>query len=147
MKNVLFSSLLCITAFTSNQPVLTTRSTISLNDLSRSIAGNNGTIVLQNDSGSARMTSIEFKAQEYCRAELCNFEYNVHFSIVGATVYFSGANFRTVEKGMITSGSLAPIRQLMNRCAPGTIVTFDDVKVVGPDKMVRQIQGKSIVLY
>jgi hypothetical protein len=56
-------------------------------------------------------------------------------------------NFRNAEKGFITSNSLKPIKNLMDRCVPGTIVIFDNVKVIGPDNEVRTIQGTSFYLH
>ena len=99
------------------------------------------------EGGPGKMSAVKFKSQEYCRVELKDFEFDAHFSITGATVYFSGANFPTVQKATITSASLKPISALMARCTAGTIVVFDDVKVVGPDKEVRTIQGISLLLY
>jgi hypothetical protein len=101
----------------------------------------------QEESGYGRMSSIAFKSQDYCRAELDNFEFDAHFSVVSATVYFSGANFREVEKGFITSSSFKPIKNLMARCLPGTRVVFDDIKVKGPDNIIRTIQGIGLLLY
>lgn len=94
-----------------------------------------------------RMSAIAFKSQEYCRAELKDFDFDARFSVVGATVYFTGANFRGVEKGVITSNSLKPIRNLMDRCIPGSIVTFDDVKVKGPANDIRTIDGLTLSLF
>jgi len=102
---------------------------------------------LQPEPENMKMLAVEFKTREWCRAELKDFEYNIHFSIVSATVYFTGTNFKSLEKGFITSNSLKPISALMARCAPGSIVIFDDVKVKGPDNEVRTIQGKTIVLH
>lgn len=94
------------------------------------------------------MRSIVFKSQEYCRAEMPkDFEFDVQFKVVSAKVYFSGANFRGVETGTITSNKLAPVKHLMDRCIPGSMVVFDDVKVMGPDKKVRTIPGLSLLLY
>jgi len=104
-------------------------------------------ISFQDEAGSGKMSSIEFKSQEYCRAELENFDFDAHFSIVSATVYFSGANFKNIEKGTIKSSSLKPISDLMKRCLPGTMVVFDDVKVKGPDDKLRTIKGLSLLLY
>lgn len=98
------------------------------------------------EPGSEKMLATVFKAQDFCRAELKDFEFDIHYSVVSATVYFSGGNFRGVEKGTITSNSLKPIKSIMERCVPGTMVIFDDVKVVGPDKLVRPIAGLSLVL-
>jgi len=101
----------------------------------------------QQETGSSRMPAAVFKAQEFCRAELKDFEFDAHFIVTGATVYFSGANFKNPEKATITSSSLKPIRSLMDRCVPGSIIIFDEVKVVGPDNIKRTIPGVSIILY
>ncbi|MBC7535810.1 MAG: gliding motility protein GldM, partial [Ferruginibacter sp.] len=47
-------------------------------------------------SGKARVPAVEFKNQKFCRAELENFDFALTFNVVGATVYFSGANFPNV---------------------------------------------------
>lgn len=101
----------------------------------------------QPDPGPEKMLAVEFKNQEFCRAELKDFEFEgVKYSVVSATVYFSGANFRNVETGYITSSSLKPIKNLMARCAPGSMVVFENIKVMGPDKLVRPIAGVSYLL-
>lgn len=105
------------------------------------------TSVTQDESSSGRMPSVVFKAQDFCRAELPDFEFDVTYQVVGAKVMFLGANFPSVEVGAINSNSLKPIKHLMNRCIPGSIVVFDDVKVKGPDNLVRTIPGISLSLY
>ncbi len=102
---------------------------------------------LQDEAAMGRMRAIEFKSQDYCRAEAPDFEFEVQFKVQSATVYFTGANFKGVEKGVINSNSLKPIKDLMNRCIPGSVVIFDDVKVIGPDKIVRTIPGTSFRLF
>ena len=104
-------------------------------------------ISFQENAGYGKMRSIVFKSQEYCRADLENFEFDARFVVLSATVYFSGANFKTNEKGYITSNSLKPIKNLMDRCIPGTFVVFDDIKVKGPDNLVRTIPGISLQLF
>ena len=94
-----------------------------------------------------KMRSVVFKSQEYCRVELKDFEFDVHFSVVSATVYFTGANFKGVEKGFIVSNNLKPVKNLIDRCQPGSIVVFDDVKVKGPDNEIRSIEGVTYQLY
>ena len=97
-------------------------------------------------SGKIRMTSAEFKAQQYCRAELENFDFDLRYNVVGATVYFSGANFGNVVTTSISNNNLSSLQQYISRCGPGSVVTFDQVKVQGPDG-VRTIEGKSIALF
>ncbi len=97
-------------------------------------------------SGKARMQSVEFKGQQFCRAELENFDFDTRFSIMSATVYFSGANFPNVATASITGNSLAGLAPFINRCGPGSVVTFDNIKVNGPGGP-RNIDGKSFALY
>jgi hypothetical protein len=104
-------------------------------------------IGFQDGSNEGKMSSTVFKNQDFCRATLEDFDFDAHFSVVSATVYFSGANFKNVEKGFITSNSLKPIKELMRRCLPGSKVLFDEIKVKGPDNEIRIIQGLSLLLY
>ena len=102
----------------------------------------------QEPQNGSRMSAAVFKAQEYCRAELKDFEFDAHFVVVSAVVYFSGAGFKNgVEKASISSNSLKPIRTQMDKCMPGSIVIFDDVKVKGPDNLIRTIPGVSLILF
>jgi len=99
------------------------------------------------EPGNEKMTAVVFRLQNFCRAELKDFEFDAIFTVYSATVYFSGANFKNIEKGSISSNSLKPIRHLMDRCVPGSIVIFDNVKVIGPDKTIRPIAGLSLMLH
>ncbi len=105
------------------------------------------TLNLQPEPSTEKMTAVTFRAQDFCRVELKDFEFDVNFELVSATVYFSGTNFRTVETGTINSKNLKPIKKYMDRCAPGSIVIFDNVKVIGPDNMLRTIPGTTIMLH
>jgi gliding motility-associated protein GldM len=101
-------------------------------------------------SKGGRMQSNIFKAQDFIRAELLNFDFDARFNVTSATVYFAGAGFTTgggVQTGTLTSGSLAPIKAKMDLCKPGSTVTFDDLKVVGPDGRSRTIPPVSFVLF
>ncbi len=106
-------------------------------------------LLLQPDPGlsDGKISSAVFKSQDYCRAELKDFEFDAQFAIQSATVYFTGANFKNVETGSINSSSLKPIKSLMNRCQPGTIVIFDNIKVKGPDNIIRTIGGVTYRLF
>ncbi len=96
--------------------------------------------------GKVRMPSVSFKGQQYCRAELENFDFDTKYSVVSATVYFSGANFPNVQTSPLNGNSLAGLASYIQRCGPGSVITFDNVKVTGPDGQ-RVIDGKSIALY
>lgn len=97
-------------------------------------------------SGKARMPSVEFKSQSYCRADLENFDFDLKFNVVSATVYFSGANFPNPAVGQLTGNNFSSLNQYVQRCGPGSSITFDNIKVQGPDG-VRPIDAKSITLY
>ena len=138
-------------------PLLSIVSILTLSNQNNSTGNNNvelkaskpSGLLLQPDpnQGVGKMRSVVFKSQEYCRVELKDFEFDIHFSVVSATVYFTGANFKGVEKGFIVSNSLKPIKNLIDRCQPGSIVVFDDVKVKGPDNEIRTIDGVTYQLF
>ncbi|MEO8771555.1 MAG: GldM family protein [Ferruginibacter sp.] len=150
MKYFLLSSLLSICILNLDDQLATIQKSIS-NPLSFSYEENKdeaSRLTFGDQTGPGKMSAAEFKYQKFCRAEVENFDFDAKFSIISATVYFSGANFKNgVEKGAITSSSLKPVETLMTRCIPGTMVVFDDIKVIGPDKEVRTIQGLSLLLY
>ncbi len=98
-------------------------------------------------SASGRIQSVVFKNQNFARADLEGFDFDAHFSIVSAKIYFSGANFASVQQAEIHGGSLAPISAQLQKCIPGTSITFDDVKVQGPDGVIRSIPGPGFILY
>jgi len=97
-------------------------------------------------SGKPRMPSVEFKNQQFCRAELEKFDFDTRFSVVSATVYFSGAGFQNVATTSLSGNSLAPLAPYFARCTPGSVVTFDNIKVTGPGGS-RTIEGRSFALY
>jgi gliding motility-associated protein GldM len=97
-------------------------------------------------SGKARMPSVEFKNQQFCRAELENVDVDLRVNVVSATVYFSGANFPNVATTSIQGNGLGSLQSFISRCGPGSVITFDNIKVQGPDG-IRSIDGKSIALY
>lgn len=98
-------------------------------------------------SGKARMPSVDFKNQQFCRADMGqDFIYDVRYSVVSATVYFSGANFSNVVTASITGNSLQSISSYIQRCGPGSVVSFDNIKVSGPDG-IRIIEPKSFALF
>ncbi|MFT3979863.1 MAG: gliding motility protein GldM [Ferruginibacter sp.] len=97
-------------------------------------------------SGKARVPAVEFKNQQFCRADLENFDFDLKYSVVSATVYFSGANFPNVGTGTISSNSLGSVGSLIAKCGPGSNITFVNIKVQGPDG-IRSIDERSFTLY
>ncbi len=98
-------------------------------------------------SGKSRIPVVEFKNQGYCRADMIEgFDFDVRYTIVSATVYFSGAGFSKEVTKTISGHSLSGLSAEMSRCLPGTAVTFDNIKVEGPDG-IRTIESKCYSLY
>jgi gliding motility-associated protein GldM len=97
-------------------------------------------------SGKTRLPAVEFKSQSFCRAELENFDFDLRFNVVSATVYFSGANFPNIIPATLTGNNLSALGNNMAKCGPGSTITFDNIKVQGPDG-VRTIEGRAITLY
>jgi gliding motility-associated protein GldM len=104
-------------------------------------------IIKVGPSSGGRIQSVMFKNQSFARADLENFDFEARFNIVSASIYFSGANFPNVQEVHITGGSLAGAQTQLSKCIPGTSVTFDNVKVQGPDGVVRSIPGPGFILY
>jgi len=96
-------------------------------------------------SAGGAIQAAVFKAQQFCRADLENFDFDARFNVVGATMYFTGAGFPIPQPVTISSNSLAGIAQ-MAKCQPGTSVIFDQVKVIGPDGSSRTIPGPGFLL-
>ncbi|NOU38633.1 MAG: gliding motility protein GldM [Ferruginibacter sp.] len=97
-------------------------------------------------SGKGRMATVEFKGQQFCRADLLGFDFDLRYTVVSATVYFFGAGFPSAATGSITSNSLGSISSLMQRCMPGSSIAFTNIKVSGPDG-TRSIDDAVIQLY
>lgn len=98
-------------------------------------------------SKGGRIQSVVFKNQQFCRADLENFDFDARFSVESATVYFSGAGFPSVQQAQISGNSLGGISAQLGKAMPGTSVTFDNVKVKGPDGVSRTIQGPGFILF
>ncbi|MFM6926742.1 MAG: GldM family protein [Ferruginibacter sp.] len=150
MKQIIVASLLIMGMMPVNSQLAFVRNTTSKPVESSKLIDNEKegfNICSQPSPENEKMQAVIFRKQDFCRAELKDFDFDVHFDVVSATVYFSGTNFKNVESGYINSNSLKPIRSLMDRCAPGSMVIFDNVKVKGPDNTVRPIQGTSYLLH
>ncbi|HXR84581.1 MAG TPA: gliding motility protein GldM [Hanamia sp.] len=104
-------------------------------------------ILMVGNSKGGRVQSVMFKNQSFARADLEGFEFDAHFNIVSATMYFTGANFPNPQSAEIHGGSLDAVKGMLQKSIPGTSVTFDNVKVQGPDGVVRSIPGPGFILY
>lgn len=148
MKQFILLPVLSMGILQASQPAANKDSIASRASFSYTAANDKSfNIGTQADQDNTKMSAAVFKAQDFCRAELKDFEFDVQYRIVSAVVYFTGTNFKDVVKGTINSSSLQPIKSQMERCVPGSIVIFDEVKVIGPDNKIRIIQGVNLLLH
>ena len=96
-------------------------------------------------SSGGGIQSAVFKSQQYCRAELENFDFDARFQVVSGTVYFTGAGFPVTQQGTLNGNNLGALPQMAN-CRPGTSVIFDNIQVQGPDGTKRTIQAPGYLL-
>jgi len=92
-------------------------------------------------SGGGRLQAVNFRSQGFVRADLEGFDFDAKFAVTGATVYFNIPGDRNVKQTTLTSGNLTPAKQYMDLLVPGSTVTFDNIKVVGPDGVSTTIQN------
>lgn len=90
---------------------------------------------------SARAESGRFKRQKkiYVLGE--------GYEFVSAVVYFSGAGFPLVNTATLQGSSLAPLYDLLQKCQPGTVVIFDNVKIKTPFDGIRVIDSPAYALF
>ena len=80
-----------------------------------------------------RMRVNDFKAQFGVRAELENFVFEgVKFSVTGYTIVLTGAGFNPLAFRQVGGDSFDPVRDLIEKCKPGSTVTIDEIKASGP---------------
>lgn len=98
-------------------------------------------IIKVGPSGGGRLQAVIFRNQQFVRADLENFDFEAKFAVTGATVYFNTPGDRNVKSVTLTTGSLAAAKAFMDQLVPGSTVTFDNIRVVGPDGQTRTIQN------
>lgn len=79
------------------------------------------------------MSVSEFKAQLGVRADLENFVFEgVQFTVTSFTLYCTGAGFPDPQYRTVNGNSFDAVRDIINKCKPGTTVTLDEIRVSGP---------------
>jgi hypothetical protein len=96
--------------------------------------------------GKTRLPSVEFIAQQFCRAMLEDSEFNMQFAVESATVHFGGANFPEEITTNLQGNSLDGISTYKQRCGPGSYICFTNIMVKGPDG-IRNIADRVFILY
>lgn len=84
-------------------------------------------------SKGGRMQVNAFKAQFGVRADLENFVFEgVKFSVSSYTIVLTGAGFPSLQFRQVAGDSFDPVRDLIEKCKPGSTVTIDEIKASGP---------------
>jgi gliding motility-associated protein GldM len=80
-----------------------------------------------------RMPVNDFKAQAGVRADLENFVFEgVKFTVTGFTVVFTGAGFPNLAYREVAGNTFNSVRDLIEKCKPGSTVTIDEISASGP---------------
>ncbi|WP_462254958.1 hypothetical protein [Ferruginibacter sp.] len=69
------------------------------------------------------------------------------FKFKSASVYFSGANFQNVKVAFLDTSALFRLDTLFARCMPGSVVTFDNIKLINKKAEEITIAGKAYFFY
>lgn len=84
-------------------------------------------------SGRINMPAVLFKSAQTCRLDLENFDFDVRFNMISATVKFSGNGFEEEISSTLIGNNLSSLQPLLSKCGPGTFVSFVNIRVNGPD--------------
>lgn len=101
-------------------------------------------------SGKKRMPVVEFKAQQFCRADLENFDFDLQIPVVSATVYAfipQEGKENKVLSGQINGNSLTSINWMISQLCPGSSVVFEHIIVRFPNGVVREISPATFALF
>ena len=72
---------------------------------------------------------------------------NADYSLISATLYFSGAGFPYVISVNINNESLAPVEQYLNKVTAGSSITIDNIKIKEKNGNTIQIKGQPFIFY
>jgi gliding motility-associated protein GldM len=99
-------------------------------------------------SKGGRMQSSVFRVQQGVQAVLENFYFDTKFVITHFTMGFDGTGFNDyLEKQANTALFTPDMKQLMQRCRPGTRIFIDEIRAKAPDGTTRSLPGINFKLY
>ncbi|MCX8020168.1 MAG: gliding motility protein GldM [Chitinophagaceae bacterium] len=89
---------------------------------------------------SGDMSASEFKSQAGVRAIVENFFYETQFTVTGFRITGDGEGFDDgVEEAINTGAAWNEARKIVNKCRPGSFITIEDIRAVGPDNRTRKL--------
>ncbi|HSU28014.1 MAG TPA: gliding motility protein GldM [Chitinophagaceae bacterium] len=91
-------------------------------------------------SGSGDISAGAFKSQAGVRAIVQNFFYETQFNVTSFRITGDGDGFTEGVEEKINSGAAwNEARSIINKCRPGSFITIEDIKAIGPDNRTRKL--------
>jgi gliding motility-associated protein GldM len=80
-----------------------------------------------------------FKSQAGVRAVLENFFYETQFNVTGFRITGDGEGFSDIQEKINTGATWNEARSIINQCRPGSFITIEEIRCVGPDGRSRKL--------
>ena len=81
-----------------------------------------------------------FKSQGGVNATVKNFFYETQFNVTGFRIIGDGAGFDDgVEEAVNSGAGWNEARKIISKCRPGSVITIDNIRAVGPDNRSRKL--------
>jgi len=81
-----------------------------------------------------------FRSQAGVRAFVKNFFYETQFNVTSFRITGDGEGFDNgIEEAMNTGAAWKEALKIINKCRPGSVVTIDQIRAVGPDNRTRKL--------
>ncbi len=91
-------------------------------------------------SGSGDISAGEFKSQAGVRAIVQNFFYETQFNVTSFRMTGDGDGFpEGVEEKINTGATWNEARTIKDKCRPGSFITIEDIRAIGPDGRTRKL--------
>ncbi|HWC52584.1 MAG TPA: gliding motility protein GldM [Chitinophagaceae bacterium] len=92
------------------------------------------------NSESGDVPAAVFKSQAGVRAYVKDFYYETQFNVISFRMTGDGAGFEEgVEEKNNTGAAWNEARNIINKCRPGSYITIEDIRAVGPDGRTRKL--------
>ena len=90
-------------------------------------------------SKSGDMPAAAFRSQAGVRSIVENFFYETQFNVVSFRMTAEGDGFENVEDAINTGAAWKEAQKIVNKVRPGSFVTIEDIRAVGPDGRTRRL--------
>jgi N-acetylmuramoyl-L-alanine amidase len=90
-------------------------------------------------------SKVHLKTDDFLKAK--KITAGTGYEVTEATVYFSGAGFPKVKYLSLNGNELIKLKENLDNCVAGSIISFDNVRVKGDNGYYATVDGISIQLY